>query len=104
MPYIKPKDRTLVRVTKEARPMIDITEACGSPGFLNFAISSLVSSYMQINGPVNYKLLNELIGVLECAKQEFYGTMCRQYEDVKIEENGPVYPFSLTYNPTSKES
>ena len=99
MPYIKQKDRALARVTKEARPMIDITEACGSPGFLNFAISSLVSSYMQINGPVNYKLLNELMGVLECSKQEFYGVVCRYYEDIKLVENGQVFPLDLIDNP-----
>ena len=79
--------------------MIDITEACGSPGFFNFAISSLVFSYVQINGPVNYKLLNELIGVLECAKQEFYATVCRVYENTKMLENGHVYPQDLIYNP-----
>jgi hypothetical protein len=39
----------------------------------------------------NYKHINEIIGVLECAKQEFYRRVAAPYEDTKIQENGDVY-------------
>jgi hypothetical protein len=39
----------------------------------------------------NYALLNELIGVLECAKLELYRRVASPYEDEKIQSNGDVY-------------
>ena len=39
----------------------------------------------------NYVKLNELIGVLECAKLELYRRVASPYEDEKVESNGDVY-------------
>lgn len=38
-----------------------------------------------------YDSLNAVIGVLECAKQEFYRRAAVPYENQKITENGDVY-------------
>jgi hypothetical protein len=38
----------------------------------------------------NYSNLNEMIGALECCKQEYYRTVVGPYEDMKIDENGDV--------------
>jgi hypothetical protein len=35
--------------------------------------------------------MNNIIGVLECAKQEFYRKVCSPYEDQKSKDNGNVY-------------
>ena len=39
----------------------------------------------------SYHAYNEIIGVLECVKQEFYRRMVAPYEDKKCEENGDVF-------------
>ena len=44
-----------------------------------------------IHEPYSFQDLNELIGALECAKQELYRRVVAPYEEDKIEENGDVY-------------
>ena len=45
----------------------------------------------QLGSRVEYARINELIGVLECAKLELYRRIAVPYEDTKIAENGDVY-------------
>lgn len=77
-PYIRPADR---------RAMKHPTTA----GELNYAISRLVDDYVENHGGITYARLNEVIGVLECAKHEIYRRIAGPYEDRKLEENGEVY-------------
>jgi len=79
MPYIKKEDRERARIN----PM--------NPGELNYAITILINNYMEDRGGVSYTVINEVIGVLECAKLELYRRLAAPYEDKKIEENGDVY-------------
>ena len=53
-------------------------------------ISSLIDEYLHEYGK-NYTNINEVIGVLECAKLELYRRVAAPYEDEKIEQNGDVY-------------
>jgi len=39
----------------------------------------------------NYADYNEVIGVLECVKQELYRKVISKYEDKKEKENGTVW-------------
>jgi len=59
-------------------------------GDLNYVITLLLTSYIGANGK-NYRTLNEVVGVLECAKLELYRRVVAPYEDRKCEENGDVY-------------
>ena len=59
-------------------------------GELNYAISMMIKEYVGTFG-LSYSTLNEVVGVLECAKLEVYRRMVAPYEDTKIEENGDVY-------------
>jgi len=59
------------------------------PGDLNFVITSICHEYLTRMGK-DYIHLNEIVGVLECAKQEFYRKIAVPYEEAKEEENGPV--------------
>lgn len=61
-----------------------------SIGDVNFLITNQLQEYLEQEG-LSYKTLNEIIGVLECAKQEFYRRVVVPYEDKKKEENGDVY-------------
>lgn len=81
MPYIKPEDRSKI--------LLDET-SISTPGELNYFISSLLNWYINQKGK-NYSTINEVIGVLECAKLELYRRIAAPYEDIKIEENGDVY-------------
>lgn len=77
MPYIKQEHR------ENSYPQ--------SAGELNFFISRLINNYLLNNSVVSYAHLNEVIGVLECAKLEVYRRIVAEYEDKKLEENGDVF-------------
>lgn len=81
MPYINPQDRASILLNETN---------IKTPGDLNFFISTLVNWYINEHGK-NYSTLNEVIGVLECAKLELYRRVVAPYEDTKIQENGDVY-------------
>lgn len=79
MPYIKQKDRNSVGDGPD--PI--------SPGKLNYIITAACHEYIK-RRELSYSAINEVIGVLECAKLEFYQQIARKYEDQKKLENGPV--------------
>jgi hypothetical protein len=81
MPYIKPQDRAAILLNET-----NIEDA----GELNFFITTLINYYIDKNTKC-YTTLNEVIGVLECAKLELYRRIVSPYEDIKIQENGDVY-------------
>ncbi len=78
-------------VTAEARERLDRGGAPQSAGELNYAISRLVDAYLIERGGVRYAMLNEVIGVLECAKLELYRRVAAPYEDSRRSETGEVY-------------
>jgi len=85
MPYIKPILRE--RYNRFLK-LIEQTMTT-QPGHLNYVISRLIHIYISRRG-FNYKILNEVIGVLECAKLEIYRQIAAPYEDQKKLENGSV--------------
>lgn len=87
MPYIKMEER--VKYRKNLEKIIDILKSQPVDridGELNYVITRMLKeSY-----PLRYFNLNRAVGVLECAKLEFYRRVVAPYEDTKIEENGDV--------------
>jgi hypothetical protein len=80
MPYVK----------QERREQLDSgMETHKTVGDLNYQITKLCVEY--VGAFPSYKILNDVIGVLECAKQEFYRRVAAPYENIKIHENGDVY-------------
>ena len=59
-------------------------------GELNYIITKICDDYMK-NRRFSYDVINEVIGVLECAKLELYRRIAAPYEDQKMVENGDVY-------------
>lgn len=59
-------------------------------GQLNYVITTLCLKFLQPE-QASYADYNQIIGVLECVKQEFYRRACAPYEDKKKEENGDVF-------------
>lgn len=83
MPYIQQEDR---KHFKDA--IAALSEDIGTPGDLNYVITELIHNY--IGDDLSYSKINAMIGVLECAKLEFYRRVAAKYEDKKIAENGDV--------------
>jgi len=85
IPYIKSEERLKFQdILNEIEKMI-LTE-----GELNYLITKIVMSHMNNKGK-RYATLNEILGVLECIKQELYRRVVGPYEDLKIKESGDVY-------------
>lgn len=86
MPYIKQPDRT--RLDPHIQALADAINMDQRAGELNYSITKLL---LALKGEGRYKDYNELIGVLESAKLEFYRRQVGPYEDEKVKENGDVY-------------
>jgi hypothetical protein len=82
MPYIKPKDRELIK--KYPLSVIDTV------GELNYRITLLLNRYTSVPG-LSYQRINDVLGALEGAKLEFYRRVAVPYENAKMAENGDVY-------------
>ena len=86
MPYIKQEDRTHFDCDIES--LISQLKVNKSPGELNYVVSSIV--WALFDEKPSYTKGNELVGVLECVKQEFIRRRLNDYEDEKIKENGDI--------------
>ena len=78
-------------VDKEARVRLDRGAAPQNAGELNYVITRCVDEYLIQKGSLRYANINEVIGVLECAKLELYRRIAVPYEDGKKEASGDVY-------------
>jgi hypothetical protein len=58
-------------------------------GELNYCITLLVHKILKKRG-IKYQNMNNLVGCLECAKQEFLRIVVGPYENEKKQKNGGV--------------
>ena len=91
MPYIPADKRTILddSLASLAAKVI-VEDSRNQAGVLNYCITALFNEVLKTKG-VNYRNINELIGVLECAKLELYRRVASPYEDEKIQSNGDVF-------------
>uniref|UniRef100_A0A6M3LST6 Uncharacterized protein n=1 Tax=viral metagenome TaxID=1070528 RepID=A0A6M3LST6_9ZZZZ len=87
MPYILPEQRK--RLDIGLATLIELIKEEATAGELNYAITKLCIAKM--DNTYSYARINNIIGVLECVKQEFYRRLAVPYENEKAEENGDVY-------------
>lgn len=89
MPYIVPMHRFLLQ--EEITPLAECLAAMDKsqrPGAMNYALSRLIK---EVYGEdLKYSQYNEIIGMLESCKLEFYRAQVGPYEDKKRWENGRV--------------
>lgn len=84
MPYIRKIER------EQLDDKIDeISRIVDHDGQLNYVFTRLCHNWLRKVGK-KYTRINQLIGVLECAKLEFYRMIAAPYENIKIKENGGV--------------
>ena len=82
MPYIPEEDRQYLHPFS--------SDPALGPGDLNYQITELCKTYMRTHG-MSYRRINDVMGALEGAKQEFYRRVVVLYEEAKMKENGDVY-------------
>lgn len=88
MPYIKKQEREkFAKVLQEFSELQKNTNL--SSGDMNYLLTSILLEFSKKN-QVNYAKYNEIIGVLECCKLEFYRKIITPYEKQKISENGSL--------------
>jgi hypothetical protein len=103
MPYINKKDRELY--DNEIDALVDKlvfvfsnepTKIHGQrAGHLNYIVTVLLKRFYnelakKLGVSVRYADHNEIIGMLDCCKQEFYRRYTAPYEDEKIKSEGDV--------------
>lgn len=86
MPYIPVSERT--KVTNGHMP---------NAGCLNYATHQLIDLYLEQHDN-NYQAYNDIIGVLECVKQELYRRKIVDYEQLKIVQNGDCAPYDVKHH------
>ena len=91
MPYIKQQRRDELddKMSLLLSDAGDLTD-----GELNYIISNLLKQHLKQKkekNQFNYSACNTIMGVLECAKIEFYNRVVTPYENIKINENGGLY-------------
>lgn len=90
MPYIIKDRRKEITFKTVADGLCVAMNQINTSGELNYAITEILINYLNRKG-ISYTNMNEVVGVLECAKLELYRRMIASYENIKIEENGDVY-------------
>ncbi len=76
-------------ISDSARRRLETEGQPRTAGELNYNIARLALAFLpEVYG---YDDLNEVIGVLECVKQEFYRRVVVPYEDEKKRLNGDVF-------------
>ena len=80
MPYIKQEDRKRIALLGIPRTV----------GELNYKLTKECLGYLAFHN-LSYQSINDVIGALECCKQEFYSRVAQPYELKKQLENGDVY-------------
>ncbi len=94
MPYIKKEERERYDESIDKITYLLLDKFPGDNhkhfqvGDLNYIISSIVWELFDANP--SYTRGNELVGVIECVKQEFIRRKLNGYEDLKIAENGDL--------------
>jgi len=91
MPYIKAEERKKFNfILNYLDELIKDSKVFDSIGNVNYLITMICDKYIKEKGE-KYENFNNIIGVLECAKLEYYRRKTLPYENTKIEENGDVY-------------
>lgn len=85
MPYISKTDRSDLN-----QKLAYAGRSINNPGELNYLVTRIIDQYIYNNGK-SYASINDVIGVLECAKLELYRRIAAPYEDIKLHDNGDVY-------------
>lgn len=96
MPYIIQSKRDVLnpainQLIDALRQLESDDERNNFEGNLNYAISTVISKVYNRS----YRSVNDVVGVLESIKLEYYRRRAAPYEDQKCRDNSDVYPFVM---------
>lgn len=94
MPYITNKDKLHLAGDQSSPGRYPATA-----GELTYALQQTILEYLETHG-LRYQQIAEVLGSIEGAKLDFIERVVKPYEAKKREENGDVWPSSLTHHPT----
>lgn len=77
-------------INSAIRESLESGRSAMASGELNYLVTKLCTEYVNRRGK-SYATINDVVGVLECAKLEFYRRLVAPYEELKRSENGDVY-------------
>lgn len=86
MPYIEQERRD--KFEKVINELLSANINDLSSGDINYIISSLIWKLFENNR--SYSAINQIVGIIECVKLEFYRRLAAPYEDEKIVKNGDI--------------
>lgn len=93
MPYIKQEMRPAIdaRIDPLVESITHIVDGDDKllKGVMNYTITTLLNRVYAVD---SYSNFNDVIGIVEDVKLEFYRRRIAPYEDQKIFENGDCYP------------
>ena len=89
-------------IPEEAKVDLAMNGEAATPGELNFLLTVECLRYMEMQG-LNYQTINDILGALEGAKQEFYRRVAVPYENMKAYQNGDIYEDVFGEGPTGEQ-
>lgn len=90
MPYITENKRA--HLNELINDIVNILNEQNNDGKIDGSVNFIISTILEnVYNKQGYDGINRGVGVLECAKLEFYRKVAAPYEDQKEFENGEVY-------------
>jgi hypothetical protein len=86
MPYLRPIDAGNFNLILDELSLAPPT----NPGELNYLFTKIALLYFNTQGG-RYQQINDILGALQGASNEFYRRVAVPYENKKMIENGDVY-------------
>ena len=80
-------------VLKSRRVELELTRHAETPGELNFLVSTDMLDYLDRHG-LSYDTMNDIVGAVVNALDEFKRRVINEYEDKKIATNGDLAQFA----------
>ena len=93
MPYIPQEDRIAYdQLIEQLAEALEAQQADRRKGHANYIITQILRKAWGVDEPQNESYSNyaDIIGTLECAKQELYRRWVADYEDKAIVKNGDL--------------
>ena len=78
-------------INSDRRFAIDEGSQPRTSGELNYLITVAIVNYLKNAQLITYQTMNDIVGALDNAKDEFRRRIQHPYENAKMQENGDVY-------------
>ena len=82
-------------VTRDTKKLLDLGASPSNPGELNYKVTQEAIAYLMRQEKLSYATISATIASLSDASAELRRRLLDPYEDMKIAENGDVYPDAL---------